>query len=65
MPEKIKFISEKQNEDELCKEIRNFLENEVLHDKYNNKKPDWAKEIGYFEIVEGALYRRELVTKKE
>jgi hypothetical protein len=53
-----------QKEDELCKEIRNYLENGELHEKYGNKKPDWAKEIGYFEIQEGVLYRRKLVTIK-
>jgi hypothetical protein len=42
MPEKIKFICEKQNEDEMSKEIRNYLENMInnmtnKHDKYTTE----------------------------
>lgn len=38
-PDKVKFICEKQEEDELWKDIRNYLENGELQERYSNKKP--------------------------
>ncbi|KZR99010.1 Uncharacterized protein APZ42_005308, partial [Daphnia magna] len=43
--------------------IRNYLEKGVLDEKFSQSKPDWAKEIEYFEIIEGTLYRHELPSK--
>ena len=39
-----------KSEDELCKEIRVYLETDELNEKYENKRPEWAKEIEYFEV---------------
>ena len=44
--------------------IRNYLDEGILNEKYGEKKPEWAKEIEYFEVVNGALYRREISSKK-
>ncbi|KAI9557136.1 hypothetical protein GHT06_016943 [Daphnia sinensis] len=63
VPNNIKLICEKQLEDELCVDIRNYLEKGELNEKYGQSKPDWAKEIAYFEIIEGTLYRHELPSK--
>uniref|UniRef100_A0A0P4ZJF0 RNA-directed DNA polymerase n=2 Tax=Daphnia magna TaxID=35525 RepID=A0A0P4ZJF0_9CRUS len=63
VPNNIKLICEKQLEDELCIDIRNYLEKGVLDEKFSQSKPDWAKEIEYFEIIEGTLYRHELPSK--
>jgi transposase InsO family protein/phosphotransferase system HPr-like phosphotransfer protein len=62
--EKVNIICDSQNEDELCKEIKNYLDNGILDKKFENNKPDWAKEIEYFEVIDGILYRREIMTKK-
>ncbi|XP_045023691.1 uncharacterized protein K02A2.6-like [Daphnia magna] len=56
----IKFICEKQMEDDLCVAIKNYLETGELDEKFCHSKPDWVKEIEYFEILEGTLYRHEL-----
>ena len=54
--DKFQYVCEKQREDELCKEIKVYLETGELDQKYENKKPEWAKEIEYFEVVSGVLY---------
>ena len=62
--DQLQHLCEKQKEDELCREIRNYLDEGILNEKYGEKKPEWAKEIEYFEVVNGALYRREISSKK-
>ncbi|KAI9555961.1 KRAB-A domain-containing protein [Daphnia sinensis] len=59
----VKMICEKQGEEKLCIAIRNYLERGELEEKFNQSKPDWVKEIAYFEIIEGTLYRQELPSK--
>ena len=34
-----------------------------MNEKYGEKKSEWAKEIEYFEVFNGALYQREISTK--
>ncbi|KZS10205.1 Uncharacterized protein APZ42_025379 [Daphnia magna] len=59
----IKFICEKQMEDDLCVAIKNYLETDELEERFCHSKPDWVKEIENFEILEGTLYRHELPSK--
>ncbi|KZS10356.1 Uncharacterized protein APZ42_025183 [Daphnia magna] len=43
--------------------IRNYLEKGELNEENSQSKPEWAKEIKYFEIIEGTLYRHEVPSK--
>ncbi|KZS07329.1 Uncharacterized protein APZ42_028972 [Daphnia magna] len=64
-PNNIKLICVKQLEDELCAAIRNYLEKGELNEEKTQSKPEWAKEIEYFEIIEGTLYRHEVPSKNK
>ncbi|KZS03455.1 Uncharacterized protein APZ42_033808 [Daphnia magna] len=63
VPNNIKLICEKELEDDLCVAIRNYSEKGELNEENTQSKPEWAKEIEYFEIIEGKLYRREVPSK--
>ncbi|KZR96809.1 Uncharacterized protein APZ42_008643, partial [Daphnia magna] len=63
VPNNIKLICGKQLEDDLCVAIRNYLEKGELNEENSQSKPEWSKEIEYFEIIEGTLYRHEVPSK--
>ncbi|KZS03346.1 Uncharacterized protein APZ42_033954 [Daphnia magna] len=59
----IQFICKKQLTDDLCFRIKNELEKDEREEKFCYPKQDWVKEIEYFKILEGTLYRNKLFSK--
>ena len=57
-------ISDQQTTDQLCIDIRTYLEEGELPPLENGIYPTWAKEIEFFKVINGVLYRREPPVKK-
>ena len=54
----------KQAADPLCMEIRDYLDNGNLSPENEEKMPIWAKEIEFYRVIKGILFRCEPATKK-
>ena len=59
-----RLIKEKQASDALCKSIINYLNNGTF-EKTDNGTPSWVKEIEFYNIINGILYRCAPSTKEK
>lgn len=60
---KQKEICLKQAEDPLCIHIRNYLDNGELTEEHQVNNPVWVKEIEFYQVIDGVLYRKDFSTK--
>ena len=62
--DEIKEICIEQAKDPFCIHIRNLLDKGELSATHTENWPFWAKEIEFYEVREGVLYRKESPTAK-
>ncbi len=62
-PERQNEIIIKQSTDALCKEIIDYLQTGELSPENTKTMPIWAKEIEFYQVIKGVLFRFEPSTK--